>query len=76
LIQLLDNGADVTIALAVDWVAENLYYMDWYLETLEVVKLDGTHRAVLFSDNITHPNSLALDPRYVIFLNNNHWIIT
>ncbi|XP_064646226.1 low-density lipoprotein receptor-related protein 2-like [Lineus longissimus] len=60
---LLDNGADVTTALAVDWVAENLYYMDWYLETLEVVKLDGTHRALLFSSGISQPSAMALDPR-------------
>ena len=53
----------VTESLAVDWVGRNLYWTDYVLETIEVSKLDGTHRAVLVSQNVTNPRGLVLDPR-------------
>lgn len=53
----------VTESLAVDWVGRNLYWTDYVLETIEVSKLDGTHRTVLVSENVTNPRGLVLDPR-------------
>ena len=53
----------MTESLAVDWVGRNLYWTDYVLETVEVSKLDGTHRTVLVSENITNPRALVLDPR-------------
>lgn len=53
----------VTESLAVDWVGRNLYWSDYVLETIEVSKLDGTHRTVLVSENVTNPRGLVLDPR-------------
>ena len=46
-----------------DWVGRNLYWTDYVLETIEVSKLDGSHRAVLVSQNVTNPRGLVLDPR-------------
>lgn len=46
-----------------DWVGRNLYWTDYILETIEVSKLDGTHRTVLISENVTNPRGLVLDPR-------------
>ncbi|XP_059895450.1 LOW QUALITY PROTEIN: low-density lipoprotein receptor-related protein 2a [Gadus macrocephalus] len=60
---IFDSGVTVTESLAVDWVGRNLYWTDYVLETVEVSKLDGTHRAVLVSQNITNPRGLVLDPR-------------
>lgn len=53
----------VTESLAVDWVGRNLYWTDYVLETIEVSKLQGTHRTVLVSENVTNPRGLVLDPR-------------
>lgn len=53
----------MTESLAVDWVGRNLYWTDYVLETIEVSKLDGTHRTVLVSENVTNPRGLVLDPR-------------
>lgn len=53
----------MTESLAVDWVGRNLYWTDYILETVEVSKLDGTHRTVLVSENVTNPRGLVLDPR-------------
>lgn len=53
----------MTESLAVDWVGRNLYWSDYVLETIEVSKLDGTHRTVLVSENVTNPRGLVLDPR-------------
>lgn len=61
--QIFDSGVTVTESLAVDWVGRNLYWTDYVLETIEVSKLDGTHRTVLVSENVTNPRGLVLDPR-------------
>lgn len=53
----------MTESLAVDWVGRNLYWTDYILETIEVSKLDGTHRTVLISANVTNPRGMVLDPR-------------
>lgn len=53
----------MTESLAVDWVGRNLYWTDYVLETIEVSKLDGTHRTVLVSENVTNPRGLVVDPR-------------
>lgn len=44
-------------------MGRNLYWTDYVLETIEVSKLDGTHRTVLVSENVTNPRGLVLDPR-------------
>lgn len=56
-------GVNVIEDLAVDWVGENLYWNDYALETVEVAKLDGSSRMVLFSENVTRPRGIELDPR-------------
>ncbi|RVE40824.1 hypothetical protein evm_014527 [Chilo suppressalis] len=48
--------------LAVDWVAGNLYWCDKGTDTIEVSRLDGTHRRVLLRGNLTEPRALALHP--------------
>ena len=62
-LQTLDSGITMTESIAVDWVGRNLYWTDFSLQTIEVSKLDGSHRTVLLSENITNPRGLVLDPR-------------
>ncbi|OXB76843.1 UNVERIFIED_CONTAM: hypothetical protein H355_002536 [Colinus virginianus] len=60
---VFDSGVTVTESIAVDWVGRNLYWTDFVLETIEVSKIDGSHRTVLISENVTNPRGLVLDPR-------------
>ncbi|MBN3273161.1 LRP2 protein, partial [Polyodon spathula] len=61
--QIFSSGVTLTESIAVDWVGRNLYWVDSVLETIEVSTLDGRHRTVLLSENITSPRGLVLDPR-------------
>ena len=58
-------GVDIMYpdGLAVDWVAENLFWPDSYLSRIECSRLDGRYRKTLIWNNITEPHSLALDPQ-------------
>jgi len=47
--------------LAVDWVADLLYWTDSGFDTITVGTTDGLHRSVLFSANVTKPRSIAID---------------
>lgn len=49
--------------LAVDWVANNLYWCDKGSDTIEVSKLDSRYRKVLISSGLQEPRAIALDPR-------------
>ncbi|XP_032148954.1 low-density lipoprotein receptor-related protein 2 isoform X4 [Sapajus apella] len=60
---VFDSSIVLTETIAVDWVGRNLYWTDYALETIEVSKIDGSHRTVLISKNLTNPRGLALDPR-------------
>uniref|UniRef100_A0A8C5S259 LDL receptor related protein 2 n=1 Tax=Laticauda laticaudata TaxID=8630 RepID=A0A8C5S259_LATLA len=62
-VQVFDSGVTVTESIAVDWIGRNLYWTDYVLETIEVSRLDGSHRTVLVSENVTNPRGLVLDPR-------------
>lgn len=64
----------MTESLAVDWVGRNLYWTDYVLETIEVSKLDGTHRTVLVSENVTNPRGLVLD-RSKREVSENHFFV-
>ncbi|OWK11616.1 hypothetical protein Celaphus_00003421, partial [Cervus elaphus hippelaphus] len=60
---ILDSGVSMTGNIAVDWIGRNLYWTDISLQTIEVAKLDGSHRTVLLSENTTNPGGLVVDPR-------------
>lgn len=59
----MSTGIDVVEDIAVDWVGGNLYWTDYGMETIEVVKLDGSYRMVLFSENVTNPRAIEVDPQ-------------
>ena len=62
-LQVFPVGVSVVEDLAVDWIGENLYWNDYVVETIEVSKLDGSMKTVLFSENITNPRGIEIDPR-------------
>ena len=49
-----------------DWVGENLYWVESNLDQIEVAKLNGSFRRTLIAGNMESPRAIALDPRHGI----------
>ena len=55
-------------SIAVDWIANNLYWSDQGRHLIEVARLDGSSRKVLIDLELNQPRSLVVVPNYgVIF---------
>jgi hypothetical protein len=48
--------------LAVDWIADNIYWTDADRNVLEVAHLDGSSRKVIIRDGLDEPRNLAIFP--------------
>jgi low-density lipoprotein receptor-related protein 1 (alpha-2-macroglobulin receptor) len=59
---IIENGLSTAEGLAVDWIGENLYWVESKLDQIEVAKLDGRHRRTLIADGIASPRAIAVDP--------------
>lgn len=66
---LISNGLRTTNGLAVDWIANNLYFSDTESSTIEVSRLDGSSRKIIVTENLNDPRSLAIFPQrgYLFF---------
>ncbi|XP_055870134.1 low-density lipoprotein receptor-related protein 1-like isoform X4 [Biomphalaria glabrata] len=60
---IIEFGLATTEGLAVDWIANNIYWVESNLDQIEVAKLDGSQRATLIAGNMTSPRAIVLDPR-------------
>ncbi|GLH14008.1 Putative vitellogenin receptor [Gryllus bimaculatus] len=49
--------------LAVDWIADNIYWTDAGRKVLEVARLDGTSRKTVIWEGLDEPRALAIFPR-------------
>ncbi|KAJ9594396.1 hypothetical protein L9F63_014186 [Diploptera punctata] len=49
--------------LAVDWIADNIYWTDAGRKVLEVARLDGSCRKVIIQEDLDEPRALAMFPR-------------
>lgn len=63
-IEVVQRGLATAEGLAVDWIGENLYWVESSLDQIEVAKLDGSFRKTLIAGNMESPRAIALDPRY------------
>ena len=59
---VIDVGVAYPDGLAVDWVANNIYWTDTLSARIECARFDGSHRKNLIWKNLTEPHSLTLDP--------------
>ena len=48
--------------MAIDWVANNIYWTDMKKKRIEVARLDGSSRKVLVWRNLDSPHAIAVDP--------------
>ena len=60
---VVQTGLATAEGLAVDWVGENLYWVESNLDQIEVAKLNGSFRRTLVAGNMESPRAIALDPR-------------
>ena len=56
---LLDLGSPEGIAL--DHLGRNIFWTDSHLDRIEVAKLDGTQRRVLFETDLVNPRGITTD---------------
>jgi len=58
------GGIEAADGLACDWVTGKLYWADSETDRIEVARLDGTMRRVLYWRDIDQPRAIALDPTH------------
>lgn len=63
---VVQTGLATAEGLAVDWLAENLYWVESNLDQIEVAKLNGSYRRTLVSADMDSPRAISLDPRFGI----------
>nr|XP_008195317.2 PREDICTED: LOW QUALITY PROTEIN: prolow-density lipoprotein receptor-related protein 1 [Tribolium castaneum] len=60
---VVQTGLSTAEGLAVDWIGENLYWVESNLDQIEVAKLDGRFRRTLVAGEMESPRAVAVDPR-------------
>lgn len=60
---VIGSGLDLVEGLALDWIANNLYWVDSRLKTIEVANANGENRVILMNlEKASQPRGLAIDP--------------
>ncbi|XP_053386538.1 low-density lipoprotein receptor-related protein 1-like isoform X2 [Mercenaria mercenaria] len=60
---IISSGLATTEGMAVDWVCENIYWVESSLDQIEVAKLDGSNRTTLIAGEMKSPRAIVVDPR-------------
>lgn len=60
---VVQTGLSTAEGLAVDWIGENLYWVESNLDQIEVAKLNGSFRRTLVAGEMESPRAIAVDPR-------------
>lgn len=59
---VVDGNLSTPNGLAVDWLADNIYWTDTTRKVLEVARLDGSSRKVIVFAGLDEPRAVALFP--------------
>lgn len=60
---VVQTGLGTAEGLAVDWMGENLYWVESNMDQIEVAKLNGLYRRTLVTQGMDSPRAISLDPR-------------
>ena len=63
IIETLHNGIQQVEGLALDWLGDNIYWVDAVGKKIEVSRADGRFRKSLISSNLDRPRAIVLDPK-------------
>lgn len=61
---IIQSGLATAEGLAVDWIGQNIYWVESTLDHIEVARLNGTSRRTLIAGDMESPRAIAVDPRY------------
>ena len=67
---LVNTSMIAPASISIDWIGGNIYWADGGTKRIEVSKLDGSSRRVLFSKNLISPSAIVVDlqSQYVLHL--------
>lgn len=60
---IVDKELTTVDGLALDWIANNLYWTDAGRDVVEVARVDGTARVVLIDSGLNEPRAVAVYPQ-------------
>ncbi len=60
---LVSVGLATPEGIAVDWIAERIYWVESSLDQIEVARFDGSMRLTIISGSMEGPRAIAVDPR-------------
>ena len=49
IVKIISSGVSIVESLAVDWIGQNIYWADYMMQHIEVSKLNGRKRRILFN---------------------------
>ena len=61
---VVKSGLSTAEGLAVDWMGQNLYWVESNFDQIEVARLNGSFRHTLIAEDLESPRAIALDPRF------------
>lgn len=60
---IISSGLNTPNGLAVDWLANNIYFSDTIEKVIEVCRLDGSSRKTLIKEDLDDPRAIILYPK-------------
>ena len=60
--EVLLTGVRTADGLAVDWIADRIYWTDTGLKLIEVASINGKQRMKLVSNDLEEPRAVAVEP--------------
>lgn len=48
-VKIVSSGVSVIETIAVDWIGQNIYWVDYIMQHIEVCRLDGKKRRILLN---------------------------
>lgn len=61
---VIQTGLATAEGLAIDWIGQNIYWVESTLDHIEVANINGTFRRTLIAGDMESPRAIAVDPRY------------
>ena len=61
--ETLSQGIHPPDGLAIDWIADNLYWTDGVRNVIEVATLRGFFRKIIIKTNLQEPRAIAVFPQ-------------